>query len=309
MRNLDEQPPALGGSEQAEALDRVIRRALAKNPKERYESAAQMAEVLASVTLSEDTGMPDVQTVTRLVVLPFRMLRPSPDVDFLAESLPDAITHALAGLQSLVVRSTAVASKLAGDGRDLGRIAREADVDVALTGSILHSGDRMQVQVQLLQVPSGTVLWSQRPQVSVRDVFQLQEQIVDKIVDSLSLSLTARERRMLASDVPVSPTAYEYFLRGNRLVYPQGMASIDNLMIAQELYQQAVEEDPGYAPPRGSGSDAAIGSSAKATRTASPISRRPSHASRKRSSSTRSFRSRMQSMPGLTSIGAAPSTR
>ena len=246
-KTVYEPPPALGGSAAVEALDRVIRRALAKNPKDRYPSAAEMAEAIQLVTLTEDREAPSVQTITRLIVLPFRMLRPNPDVDFLAESIPDAITHALSGLGSLVVRSTAAASKLAGDTQDLERIAREADVDVALTGSLLHSGERMQVQVQLLQVPDGTVLWSQRSQIGMRDVFQLQDQIVEKIVDSLSLSLTAREQRMLASDVPASPTAYEFFLRGNRLV-PLGMRNVDDMLIARDLYAQAVEEDPGYAP-------------------------------------------------------------
>ena len=242
-----EPPPALGGSPAVEALDRVIRRALAKHPKDRFAHAADMAEALQRVPVSEDAEAPSVQTITRLIVLPFRMLRPHPDVEFLAESIPDAITHALSGLGSLVVRSTAAASKLAGDTQDLERIAREADVDVALTGSLLHSEERMQVQVQLLQVPDGTVLWSQRSQIGMRDVFQLQDQIVEKIIDSLSLSLTAREQRMLASDVPASPTAYEFFLRGNRLM-PLGLRNVDDLLIARDLYAQAVEEDPGYAP-------------------------------------------------------------
>jgi serine/threonine protein kinase len=247
-KTMYEPPPAIGGSQSAEELDKIIRRALAKNPKDRYQRAADMADALSRVTSSTTTEAPSVQTVTRLIVLPFRMLRPDPEVDFLAESIPDAITHALTGLGSLTVRSTAAASKLGADSGDLERIAKDADVDVVLTGSLLHGGDRLQAQVQLVQVPDGKVIWSQRPQLAVRDIFQLQDRIVEKIVDSLSLSLTAREQRMLASDVPASPSAYEFFLRGNRLLYPQGVASMDNLLIARDLYSQAVDEDPRYAP-------------------------------------------------------------
>ena len=76
--------------------------------------------------------------ITRVMVLPFRMLRADPNVDFLALSLPDAIALSLAGLESLVVRSTAAAARYAAGPPDLQRIANEAEVDVLLVGSILE---------------------------------------------------------------------------------------------------------------------------------------------------------------------------
>jgi len=84
--------------------------------------------------------------------------------------------------------------------------------------------------------------------VTLRDVFQLQDQIVDCIVESLSLSLTAREHRRLKLDVPASPTAYEFFLRGNQLVLTQGATSADRLAAAREFYERCVQADPRYAP-------------------------------------------------------------
>jgi DNA-binding winged helix-turn-helix (wHTH) protein len=92
--------------------------------------------------------------VPRLIVLPFKMLRPDADVDFLAFSLPEAITTSLSGLESLVVRSSMAASRYAAAAPDLQMIAREADVDVVLTGSLLRSVNeiRLSAQLKFLQV-------------------------------------------------------------------------------------------------------------------------------------------------------------
>ena len=245
---LYEQPPALGGSPAAIAADRVIRRALAKRPEDRYATAFEMAEAIRSLGQIEDTGETRAHAITRLIVLPFRVLRPDPDTDFLAVSLPDAITGALAGLGSLVVRSSAAAARFAGHDTDFRRLGAEADVDVVLTGTLLRAGQQIRVSAQLVEAPEGTVLWSHAPQVALRDVFQLQDQLVDLIVSSLSLSLTAREHRTLKVDVPASPTAYEFFLRGNQLILTQGVTNAEHLNVAREFYERCLDEDPRYAP-------------------------------------------------------------
>jgi TolB-like protein/tetratricopeptide (TPR) repeat protein/predicted Ser/Thr protein kinase len=247
-RTLYEQPPALGGSPAAIAADRVIRRALAKRPEDRYAKASEMADALRGLREIEVSGVTRAHAITRLIVLPFRVLRPDPDTDFLAVSIPDAVTGALTGLESLVVRSSAAAARFAAGELDFRRLAEEADVDVALTGSLLRAGPQVRVTAQLVEVPGGTLLWSHAPQVALRDVFQLQDQIVDRIVESLSLSLTAREHRSLKTDVPASPTAYEFFLRGNQLILTQGVTSAQHLYVAREFYERCVQEDPRYAP-------------------------------------------------------------
>ena len=247
-RTLYEQPPALGGSPAAMAADRVIRRALAKRPEDRYATASEMVVALRALREIEDTGAIRAHAITRLIVLPFRVLRPDPDTDFLAVSLPDAITGALAGLESLVVRSSAAAARFAGHDLDFRRLAEEADVDVVLTGSLLRAGEQVRVTAQLVEAPEGAVLWSHAPQVALRDVFQLQDRMVDLIVESLSLSLTAREHRSLKIDVPASLTAYEFFLRGNQLILTGGVTSAEHLHVAREFYERCLQEDPRYAP-------------------------------------------------------------
>jgi len=238
------QPPTLSGSPAIAAVDRVIHRALAKEPHERYPSAQAMAQELRAALLLEDSNVtPCARAMSRLIVLPFRVLRPDPKTDFLAFSLPDAITSSLSGLESLIVRSSLTAAHFAGEALDLKTIAAEADVDVILTGTLLTSGGQLRVSTQLMETPSGALIWSKTSQVELRDVFQLQDDLVNRIVESLSLPLTAREHRRLKHDVPNSPTAYEYYLRGNLLYYDWAKMSV-----ARDLYLRCVEEDPQYAP-------------------------------------------------------------
>src|SRR5206468_12029936 len=97
---------------------------------------------------------------TRLVVLPFRMLRPDHETDFLASSLPDAIAASLSGLESLLVRSTLAAARFASEVPDLRAMAEALDVDVVLAGSILRNDNRLRITTQLVEAPSGALLWT-----------------------------------------------------------------------------------------------------------------------------------------------------
>ena len=236
--------PSVGGSPALAAVDRIIHRATAKRATDRYPDAAAMAqEIRAALRLADSGETPTARMVTRLIVLPFRMLRPDPEIDFLSFSLADAITASLGSLESLVVRSTLAASRFKGDGPDLSTLASELGVDAAVTGTLLRAGAQVRVATQLVEAQSGRLLWSHAAQVTLNDVFQLQDDLTRHIVESLSLPLSAREQRMLSHDAPASARSYEYYLRANELASdPKSWA------IARDLYQQALQEDPRYAP-------------------------------------------------------------
>jgi TolB-like protein len=178
----------------------------------------------------------------RLIVLPFRVLRPDAETDFLAFALPDAITCNLAGLRSLIVRSSIAAARY-DPGTDLRVLVEEADVDVVLTGSLLRAGPEVEVRTQLADARDGTLLWSQSSRAQVRDLFVLQEQVTARVVESLALPLSAREHSQLRRDAPASPRAYELYLRANQL-----SVQVSQWGAALELYFECLAEDPGYAP-------------------------------------------------------------
>lgn len=244
---LHDRPPALTGSPALVIADRVIRRALEKQPQDRYASARAMLEALREAELEEHTGVvPSCRGITRLIVLPFRILRHHEATDFLAVGLPDAISSSLCGIDSVIVRSTLAASRLADSADlDLKRIGEQAQVDAILTGTILSDGEHIRVSAQLVETATGTMLWTNTSQVSSRDMFALQDDLVDRIVQSLTLPLTAREHRLLKHDVPASPGAFEYYLRANQLTVGQ---DVQNMILARDMYLLCLEADPRYAP-------------------------------------------------------------
>lgn len=239
-----EQPPVLTGEPAIMALDRVINRALAKVPQDRYQTADALAQELrAALLLAGTQGVGAARAVTRLIALPLRILRPDPETEFLAFSLPDAVTSSLSSLQSVVLRSSLVAARFAGSTPDLKAIAAEADVDVVLAGTLMRAGDRLRVTMELLEAPAATVLWSHSAQGPVSDLFALQDDLTRGIVQALALPLTAREQKMLRHDVPSTPRAYAHYLRANEVSRETGQ-----WRVARDLYLECIDEDPRYAP-------------------------------------------------------------
>jgi serine/threonine protein kinase/tetratricopeptide (TPR) repeat protein len=240
---LYEQPPALTGSPAVAAVDRVIRRALAKRPAERPASAEEMARELRGVRVASGDDTPALaRALTRVVVLPFRVLRPDPETDFLAFSLADAIGTSLSRVGSLVVRSSAAAARFAGETPDLGALASAADVDRVVMGTIVRSGEQLRAVAQLLEAPGGTILASHTVQSPLGDLFTLQDDIVRRVVEALALPLGA------VSDAPTPQKpqdagAYALYLRANEVA-----RDYNELVRARDLYQQCVELDPGFAP-------------------------------------------------------------
>jgi serine/threonine protein kinase/tetratricopeptide (TPR) repeat protein len=241
---VNEQPAALGGTPEIERLNAVILRALEKEPANRFPSAREMAEALRAVAsgMISATATP-VRTVTRLIVLPFRMLVPDPETEFLAFSLPDALASTLSEIESLVVRSTLLASRFAAESPDLQALASQAQVDAVLTGTLLRAKDQIRLSTQLIAAPSGTLLHSMTSQAPLRDLFRLQDDLARQVVESLSIRLSPRDDRRMKRDVPASPSAYEYYLRANQCAYDWKSTAV-----ARDLYMQCVERDPGYAP-------------------------------------------------------------
>jgi serine/threonine protein kinase/tetratricopeptide (TPR) repeat protein len=241
---LYETPPALSGSQAISAVDRIVRRAMDKNPSNRFAAADEMAAELREVLRLDDSGTHvETRAVKRLIVLPFRALRSDPETDFLAFSLPDAIAASLAGLSSLIVRSSLAAARFAGVVVDLREIAREVDVDTVLTGTLLRAGSQLRLTTQLVEAPSGTLIWSKASQVELSDIFQLQDTLVSGVVESLALPLTAGDRQQLSHDAPANATAYDLYLRAN-----EAGKAFSGFSEAIGLYQQCVALDPGYAP-------------------------------------------------------------
>jgi serine/threonine-protein kinase len=240
-----EQPPALTGSPTVVAIDRVIRRAMAKAAEDRPASADEMATELRAIRGVSANDVPILaRALTRVVVLPFRVLRPDPETDFLAFSLADAIASSLSVISALVVRSSAVAARFTKETPDLKALAAEADVDRVVMGALLRAGDQLRVSVQLVQAPDGTLVASHTVQSSMGDLFGLQDDISSRVAHALSLPLASNATTPAPiPDAPRNPRAYELYLRANELA-----RTYEGLARARDVYEQCLQLDPLFAP-------------------------------------------------------------
>jgi serine/threonine protein kinase/tetratricopeptide (TPR) repeat protein len=239
---LHEQPSALAGGPAIAAIDRLIRRALSKDPRQRFASVQGFAFALRDVRRPDPSITVTAHPTRRLIVLPFRAMRVDSDTDFLCASLPESVTATLSQLDSLVVRSSLSAARF-GPSPDPQRLASEAEVDVALTGTLMSAGGEVLVNAQLVEVPGGALIESCTFRSPSRNVFELHDAIVTHLVHALTPHLTAREDARLRRDVPASHTAYELFLRGNELGRDKR-----RITEAIERYQESLAIDPEYAP-------------------------------------------------------------
>ena len=181
-----EQPRMLTGSAWAEDVDRMLRRALAKNPADRYPSAERLAQDLRRVLpLVERGDGARAGMATRVAVLPFQVRPPDPDVEFVAAGLVDAIAAVFSREESLVMRSTML-NAAAADVSDWKRITDVLDVDIVLSGTIVRSGDRLRCTTQLLAAGDAKVLWSGTSLGTMADLPSLESALVAAVMDGLT---------------------------------------------------------------------------------------------------------------------------
>jgi TolB-like protein/tetratricopeptide (TPR) repeat protein len=240
---LRENPPALQGSPTIVAIDRVIRRSLSKNRDQRYGTAHEMLGELAGVITSDTSGerVIPVRALVRLIVPPMRLLRDEPSLSFLPYGLAEAVSVSLAALTDVVVRAPSLA-KTDGD-LDPRKLAVTADVDLIVVGSLLTSGPQIRANLQLIEAGTGTVLGAHAVRGDVSDIFALEDQISQSVMDLLephrsNPGVTAEMRA-----VPARGKAFEYFLRG--MEHARDLAQSK---AAREWFEKAVEDDPLFAP-------------------------------------------------------------
>lgn len=187
------------------------------------------------------TGDPDPKTV---VVLPFANLSTADADEYLSDGICEEITNQLARMQGLqvVARTSAYAYK--GRHLDVRTIGRELGAGAVLEGSVQRSGDRLRVTTQLVDVANGLHLWSERFDRQMKDVFDIEDEIAENVVQALRGILRKEEREALAKNPTGDVTAYEFYLRGRQFFHQFRRKNLD---YAREMFQRAIVMDPNYA--------------------------------------------------------------
>lgn len=189
------------------------------------------------------------ETKQTIAVLPFRNLSGDPEANFYEFSLADGIITELAHLRSLVVRPSTYIAQYAGLNVDPCHVGEELAVGLVLTGSFIKAPDRFRVTAQLVETSTGEIRWSEKIDISARDLITIQDTIAERVISGLRLRLTEEEQEKIERPLTNSAEAYEFYLRGRDLLFQYISRTFDDreLELAIEKFKEAIRIDPQFA--------------------------------------------------------------
>ena len=185
-----------------------------------------------------------------LAVLPFVNLSPEADSDYFSDGLTEELSHGLTKIEGLCVVAWRSAAQWKDRLQDLRAIGEQLHVTSLVTGSVRRAADRLRVIAQLVDAATGQVLWSETFERQVADIFAIQQEISFSIVRSLRLRLQAP-----AVHASRNIETYDLYLRGR---FHWNKRTPEGLDRAIELFTQAIEMDPEFAPAHAGLADAYI---------------------------------------------------
>lgn len=192
-----------------------------------------------------DTAEDAVEYRPSLAVLPFRTLQPDQSDAYFAEGMVDDIISALGGLKDLVVISRSSTQTYAGAPLDLRRVGHDLDVRYVVHGSVRRSGTMLRIAVELCEADVGEVIWAERFDGELSDLFALQDRIAVRVATAVAPQLRELELTRALRKHPASMTAYDLTLQALDQLGRMERASIER---SRELLEQALAIDPDYAP-------------------------------------------------------------
>ncbi len=179
-----------------------------------------------------------------IAVLPFINLSGDPEQDYFSDGLTKILTGDLSKISSLFVIARNSAFTYKGKAVKVQDVGREMGVRYVLEGGVLKAERQVRITAQLIDATTGYHLWSERYDRPLKDIFTLQDEIVQKIVTTLKLQLTVQEQGYMVRKHTDNLEAYDYLLRGIELFfrYTQGTNAQ-----ARQLFERALALDPQYA--------------------------------------------------------------
>ena len=182
---------------------------------------------------------------TSIAVLPFANLSADPENEFFADGLTEELIQALAKVERLDVPARTSVFALKGKELDIKDVGTRLGVETLLEGSVRRAGNQLRITAQLVNVEDGFELWSKTYDRTMEDVFAIQDEISKNIVEALRVTLSPGEQQIAVSVAPTDARAYDHYLRGRGYFRQRTRKTFE---LAREMFEKAIEIDPGYAP-------------------------------------------------------------
>jgi TolB-like protein/Flp pilus assembly protein TadD len=211
-------------------------------PRVGYRFVAPVDAPLAQETVKSG---PPGHAVTSIAVLPFVDMSAGRDQDYLCEGVAEEIINALTHVSGLRVAARSASFQFRGPAVDVRAAGQQLGAAALLEGSIRKTADRLRITVQLVNAADGYHRWSLRFDRTLDDVFAIQDEIAEAVVESLRAGGLSEQERTALRRPQTTSEAYEYYLRGRQ--YLPRMSHPD-LERSRAMFTRAVELDAGYGP-------------------------------------------------------------
>jgi TolB-like protein len=230
------------------ALDSIVDKALAKDPRERYERMDLMVNDLLALQAGIDSEaltirMPAEHVKSSIAVLPFADMSAAKDQEFLCDGIAEEVLRGLGRVPDLYVASRTSAFQFKHQAMDVREIGSRLNVSTVLEGSVRRIGDRLRVSAQLINVANGYRLWCDRYDRDVKDIFGIEDDIAEQIAGALELTLSDRSSQMTRGVEP-DAQAYQLYLQGRQFFHQHRRKAFE---IAIQTFSRAIEISPDYA--------------------------------------------------------------
>lgn len=202
-------------------------------------------QILRAATTAKENRQSTIQNLKSVAVLPFADMSAGGDNEYFCDGLAEELLNALAKITELKVAARTSAFAFKGKQKNVGEIGNLLNVNTILEGSVRRSGNRLRINVQLVNVADGFHLWSERYDREMQDIFDLQDEITLTVIDALKLKLLGDEKAAVLKRYTDDAEVHELFLKGRYYAYKY---TAEGWQRAIEFFEKAIEKQPSYAP-------------------------------------------------------------
>ena len=181
-----------------------------------------------------------------IAVLPFANMSGDPEQEYFSDGVTEDIITDLSQVSNLFVVARNTVFTLKGKPVEVVEAARKLGVGFVLEGSIRKAGQRVRITAQLIDGRTGGHLWAKRYDRDLEDIFALQDEISESVVEALKIKLLPQERSSITARSTTNAEAYECYLRGRATLH-ETWTDRAKIKLARKMFERAAEIDPGYA--------------------------------------------------------------
>jgi len=209
------------------------------------QAAASKADVAAPIAQTAAAPGADLATERgALAVLPFDNISPDAETDYFSDGLTEELIARLSLVSEIELISRWASMQHKGRSQDIRAIGTELGARYIVGGSVRRFQDSVRITVQLVDVVTNRQLWGNTYKGKLDDIFDIQEQVAQQIVEALKLKLSFSEKVSLTKRQTLNAQAYDLYLRGQEQLYRLTKRSVE---YAIQLFEKAIELDPRYA--------------------------------------------------------------